>query len=124
LLAAHETLRYTEGRPAGSVLEAVRRGIGECTDYADLYTTLARAAGLPARTVYGLAYKDGTPPSFMFHAWNEVHSDGAWRAMDPTWNQTVTDATHIPMTDSQAANLMLAHSRSDVAFSVTRAEYL
>ena len=120
---AHQQLRYAENKPAGSVLTALARGEGECTDYADLFTTLARAAGFPARNVYGLAYKDGTTPAFMFHAWNEVYRAGEWQAVDPTWNQTKVDATHIPLTDAQAARMMLANNTGQISFHVLSKEY-
>ena len=116
-------LQYSENRPAGSVLRALEQGRGECTDFADLFTTLARAVGLPARTVFGLAYKDGSQPAFMFHAWNEVFSDNRWQSVDPTWNQTRVDATHIPLTDDQAAAMLLASAARSVALSVVDTQY-
>ena len=119
----HAQLRYVENQPSGSVLTALEKGQGECTDYADLFTTLARAAGFPARNVYGLAYKDGPQPAFMFHAWNEVFVDDNWQAVDPTWNQTRVDASHIPLSETQAALMMLANNTGGVSFSVLDAEY-
>lgn len=119
----HQQLRYSEDDPAGSVLQALERGRGECTDYADLLTTVARAAGLPARTIYGLAYKDGSNPAFMFHAWNEVFADGEWHAVDPTWAQVRVDATHIPLTDTQAARLMLANNTVGLKIRILDAQY-
>ena len=120
---AHQQLLYTENRPAGSVSSALQSGRGECTDFADLYTTLARAAKLPARTVYGLVYKDSTKPGFVFHAWNEVYFDDSWHSVDPTWNQTTVDATHLPLTDAQAGAIMLAQSNSGVRFELIRTRY-
>ncbi len=120
---AHQQIDYAENQPAGSVLTALAEGRGECTDYADLFTTMARAAGFPARNVYGLAYKDGPQPAFMFHAWNEVFSDGRWQAVDPTWNQVQVDASHIPLSETQAALMMLANNTGQVSFSVLGKEY-
>ncbi len=120
---AHEQIRYVENQPAGSVLTALAQGEGECTDYADLFTTLARAAGFPARNVYGLAYKDGPQPAFMFHAWNEVFTEGRWQAVDPTWNQIQVDASHIPLSNAQAALMMLANNTGAVSFSVLDTKY-
>ena len=116
--AANRELHYEPGRAAANVSEALQRGYGECNDFADLLTTLARAAGIPARTVYGLAYQPNSPPAFAFHAWTEVHWDGRWQAMDPTFNQRITDATHIPLNDDEAALLMLTHTRSPVAIQI------
>ncbi len=123
LRTAHQALRYALDQPAGSVLGALARGSGECTDYADLFTTLARAANLPARTVYGLAYQDGNTPGFLFHAWNEVYADGRWQAVDPTWNQLRVDATHIPLSEAEAAAFMLANNVAGVSFSIRNLSY-
>ncbi|MEE4284003.1 MAG: transglutaminase-like domain-containing protein [Pseudomonadales bacterium] len=120
---AYERLAYSEDEPAGAVLTALEKQRGECTDYADLFSTLARAAGYPARNIYGLAYKDGANPAFMFHAWNEVYVDGQWRSVDPTWNQTRVDASHMPLSDAQAARLMQANNTSDIYFEVTAKAY-
>ena len=120
---AYNLLDYVEDKPAGSVHRALATQQGECTDYADLYTTLARASGLAAKTVYGLAYKDQSKPAFVFHAWNEVFVDGNWIAVDPTWDQTELDASHIPLSDAQAAELMLAFNTGGVRFELIDAVY-
>ena len=120
----HRQLEYAENNPADGVLKALARGYGECTDFADLLTTLARAAQIPARTVYGLAYRDGSNPVFMYHAWNELYVDNRWVAVDPTWNQTEVDATHIPLSDRQSAALMLAHAQQPVSFEILDTSYL
>lgn len=120
---AHAQLEYAEEEPAGSVIVALAERRGECTDFADLYTTLARAAGFAARTVYGLAYKDGSNPALMFHAWNEVHDGDGWRAVDPTWNQRSADATHLALSDAAAASMMRANNRDGVRFRVLGSSY-
>lgn len=116
-------LEYAENQPAGSVLAALASGTGECADFAELMTTLARAAGLPARTQFGIAYKDGATPSMMFHAWNEIFYDQRWHVIDPTWSQRVADATHVPLSDAQAALLMLTHNKTPIRFEVIRTGY-
>lgn len=119
----HGRLNYVQDQPAGSVAAALRKGSGECTDFADLFTTLARAAGFTARTVYGLAYRDGPEPAFMFHAWNEIADNGRWRAVDPTWNQADADATHIQLEPGIAAQMMLAANTTSVSFDVLAVHY-
>jgi hypothetical protein len=37
--------------------------------------------------------------------WNEVYVNGRWVALDPSWNQTAVDATHIKVTDSSLAGV-------------------
>jgi transglutaminase-like putative cysteine protease len=56
-----------------------------------LFTTLARAAGLPARVAAGVVYLD---KAFYYHAWSEVWL-GQWVAVDPTFHQFPADATHV-----------------------------
>jgi hypothetical protein len=119
----YELLRYEEGKPAGSVLKALETGYGECTDFADLFTTLARTAGIPARTVYGLAYRDSTSPAMMFHAWNEIFYSGQWLSVDPTWNQASTDATHLKLNDTQSTLLIHALNTAPFKFVVNRKSY-
>ena len=103
----HNHVRYHDAERAGSVFDTLRDRVGDCTEFADLYTTLARAIDLPARTVIGLAYRatpaDGAGAgAFALHAWNEVVVDGFWRSVDPTWGQTVADVTHLTLPEGAA----------------------
>ena len=101
----HNHVRYHDTERAGSVFDTLRDRVGDCTEFADLYTTLARAIDLPARTVIGLAYQatltEGAG-AFALHAWNEVAIDGFWRSVDPTWGQTVADVTHLTLPEGAA----------------------
>jgi hypothetical protein len=72
------------------------RGSGDCSEFSLLFVALARAAGIPARRVVGLAATEvDNAPAFGFHAWAEVALDGHWVQVDPTWNEPVADATHL-----------------------------
>ncbi len=71
-----------------------RRGV--CRDYATLYGTLARAAGIPTRLCTGIVYANGR---FFYHAWAESYV-GEWVTFDPTLYDpahpvSYVDATHI-----------------------------
>jgi len=68
---------------------------GDCNEHAAILTALLRAAGIPARVVVGLVYKDGR---FYYHAWNEAYID-KWISMDATLEQIPVDATHIKLID-------------------------
>ena len=71
---------------------------GDCTEHAILFTTLARAAGIPAREVSGLIYNDDNEaPGFLAHAWAESVLDGEWIALDPLWRENTINATHIKL---------------------------
>ena len=123
-LFVHNLLRY-EDVAGRSVFRAVRDRRGDCTEFANLYTTLARAAGLPARTRIGLAYRApdarGGNGEFALHAWNEVAVDGVWRGVDPTWGQTRLDATHLPLPEDDI--LAVAVALPNLAFRVVETIY-
>lgn len=92
--------REVKKEPTVSVpnaLEVLQTMKGDCNEHSALYTALARAAGIPTRTVVGLVY--GERPQggsgFYYHAWVEVFTGKVWIAIDPTWNQLPADATHL-----------------------------
>ncbi len=60
---------------------------------------MCRAAGIPARVVIGMVYV-GQLSGFGYHMWDEVHVNQRWIAIDPTFDQTLVDATHIKLADS------------------------
>ena len=67
-----------------------------CTEFADLFVSLARAAGIPAREVEGYAYTTNPqvqPLSLLsdvLHAWPEYwdNQKHEWVPVDPTWEKT------------------------------------
>ena len=119
-LFVHHHLRYRDTAGGRTVFDTIRDRSGDCTEFADLYTTLARATGLPARTVIGLAYQ-GQMGGFALHAWNEVAIEKSWRGVDPTWGETRLGATHFPLPSDGAmtAIAQLPHLR----FRVVETEY-
>lgn len=66
--------------------EAWSMGGGVCQDYAHIYVTLLRMAGIPARYVCGMVIGEGAS-----HAWAEALCDGRWVAFDPTNDCPVSD---------------------------------
>jgi transglutaminase superfamily protein len=90
---AHVERRVTSGVPSAlSVFEARR---GDCNEQTVLYVALARAAGLPARTVAGVVRLGGGGGGhFYYHAWPEVYL-GDWVAVDPMLDQFPADAAHV-----------------------------
>lgn len=67
-----------------------------CLEFSDLFVTLARSAGIPARTIEGFAYTKNSklrPLSFaddILHAWPEYYDfdKQTWIMVDPTWGNT------------------------------------
>lgn len=79
-----------------SVLDVLDNRTGDCTEHSQLFVTLARAAGLPAREVSGFVYSgDDSMPALSGHAWVEVLIDGQWVGMDPTWRETRLNRSHV-----------------------------
>jgi hypothetical protein len=84
---------------ADTALGVLERKAGDCTEHTLLFVALARAAGLPAREVGGVAYENAPKPKFAWHAWAEVHDGHQWVSVDPTWDQVYVDGTHIKMSE-------------------------
>ena len=81
------------GPPAGApnALSVLRHRSGGSNERAVAFVSLARAAGLPARTVGGLLEQDG---AWAPYAWAEVYL-GGWVAVDPGLDQLPADARHV-----------------------------
>src|SRR5439155_876683 len=86
---AHVERRVTAAVP--SALQVLEKRVGDCNEHAVLFVALARAAGLPARTVVGLVPVDGR---FYYHAWAEVYL-GDWVAVDPMLDEVPAGAAHV-----------------------------
>lgn len=89
----HQSLRRTTPAPgsAPSAVKVLAERAGDCNEFTTLFVALARASGLPARTVSGLIYLGGR---FYYHAWPEVYLND-WVAVDPTFDQFPADAAHM-----------------------------
>jgi hypothetical protein len=67
-----------------NVDDLVERGHAECRGYTLLCTGLCRAAGVPARPVWGLAMLTPEQGGFASHNWVEVYINGVgWVPVDP-----------------------------------------
>ncbi len=86
-------------RPSGDILKD-RRGV--CRDYAILYASLARAAGIPTRIIGGLLLHDNR---LYYHAWNEVWTGKGWVPMDSTRASEVFGANHIKLTEGDETEM-------------------
>lgn len=120
----HDYIRYDHHSTMQSVLDVIDTRRGDCNEYAELFTTLARALNVPARTVIGLAYTEKGSPAFGVHAWNEVLLDGQWHGFDPTWNETVIDATHIALPSDEGGLLMALTSLRELEFGLLSVQHL
>jgi len=89
-----------------SIFDVLDNRKGDCTEYSQLFVTLARAAGLPAREVSGFVYGgDDQAPSLSGHAWVEVLLNGEWIGMDPTWNELELNKSHVQVVNTLVPSL-------------------
>ncbi|MBT1073813.1 transglutaminase-like domain-containing protein [Geobacter grbiciae] len=91
---------------APSPLDTLKSRKGNCQSHARLYTSLARAAGIPTRFVSGLAYLEGK--GFLYHSWAESYVDGGWLQVDPTFGQAPVDATHVKLVEGEGPDDLAA----------------
>ena len=85
-----------------SALDVLQTKQAECQGHAYLYTAFARSLGIPTRVVSGLVYSEQFK-GFLYHSWSESVVDGRWQAVDPSFGQTVADATHIMVVEGDSA---------------------
>lgn len=84
-----------------NAVDVLERGTGDCKAHSVLLVALARAVGLPARTVTGLvAMDDGR---FYYHQWAEIYT-GEWTPVDPTFNQVPADAARVTLSRAGPAD--------------------
>ena len=77
-------------------VEALRTGKGDCTEFAVVLAALARAQGIPARMVVGMAYSQqfaGRKDMFNPHAWVQVYDGTRWISYDAALEGF--DAAHV-----------------------------
>ena len=81
----------------GSAYATFKRGNAACGSQSMLLAALCRAAGIPARVVWGCLYTPEYGGSFGHHGWNEVYMGGAgWIPIDVTIHETnYVDSGHI-----------------------------
>jgi hypothetical protein len=80
-----------------NALEVLQTRRGDCNEHTVLFNAIARAAGIPAKTVVGVVYLRG---AFYYHAWSEVWL-GEWISIDSVLNQFPADATHIKFLEGE-----------------------
>jgi hypothetical protein len=80
-----------------NALEVLQAKKGDCNEHTVLFNALARAAGIPAKTVVGVVYLRG---AFYYHAWSEVWL-GRWVALDSVLNQFPADVTHVKFLEGE-----------------------
>jgi transglutaminase-like putative cysteine protease len=78
-----------------SALETLRAGYGDCGEHAVLMAALLRAAGIPARVVYGLVYVESRR-GYCYHAWVMAWA-GSWIWADPALGVFPASRDRVPL---------------------------
>ncbi|MFH1561671.1 MAG: transglutaminase domain-containing protein [Patescibacteria group bacterium] len=76
--------------------QALLRKSGVCTEFSDLFVSIARAAGIPARELEGFAFSNDPELTGLqvnndvLHSWPEYWDEAkqTWIPLDPTWDKT------------------------------------
>jgi hypothetical protein len=88
-----------EGTRYGPI-KVIEQGYGRCWDFSDVFITLCRASGIPARQVFGILYKKGG------HAWNQVFiKDKGWISIDAPIRKFGVGSNYIPLSISEYGNM-------------------
>lgn len=86
-------------------LDALAKSKGNGLAHARLFSSLARAAGIPTRMVYGIVYLQDH--GFLYHSWAECHI-GSWIPVDPTSGEYPANPLHIKLAEGDSPGDMAA----------------
>ena len=92
-----------------SVEQIINGKTGVCIEYAQLFNSLARLAGIPSLVAYGAA--NGEYDKFEGHAWNLIYYRKKWIYVDPTWNlmSGIVSSSHIYFHDESAKSIEIKY---------------
>lgn len=92
--------------------QVLEQRFGHCWDFADLFTSLARASGLPTRQVMGWLHDaEG-------HVWCDVLVDDHWQSVDPT-SGLACGSNYVPLVVSDDGYMPLVYA-SDLKITVVQ----
>lgn len=96
--AVRARVEYGLDRGFDLASRVARDRTGDCSEFAVLFTALARRFDHPARVVLGLAVLELEPGRYQGfgHAWAEVAEDNLWRLYDPTNEDASGFLAYIP----------------------------
>ncbi|MCA9382854.1 transglutaminase domain-containing protein [Candidatus Dojkabacteria bacterium] len=91
-----DTIDYSQVKRFGlnerqGALKTLQGGAAVCMEYSDLFLTLTRAEGIPARAAFGYGYDSKLAESEQeAHQWVQVYLPGndSWISVDVTWGES------------------------------------
>lgn len=121
-------IRYNyQLQASGSALKTFEKRLGICSDFADLYVSMLRTDGIPARLIGGYVTDNGNGQGG-FHQWVQFYlPHTGWVVADPTWGRygyfaSLQDDWHIPLYDGIRSDISVHWQYAKVASR--RAPYL
>lgn len=108
-----ENMDYTIYNPddVGAVKALKNKG-GDCTDYTDVFVTLCRASGFPARPIEG--YPIDANEISIGHNWSEVFIDGyGWIPFDPTYDDNNGSSQNTTFENLKNTYIYMSNIRND-----------
>lgn len=98
--------------PVGSTDHCLTTKTGNCTDFHSLWTSIARAAGIPTRMVYGGFFKkplDGKDADQSYHCWPEFYAPNVgWIPHDVAVADIFVGDFHLNKDNTEKVNLTTA----------------
>jgi hypothetical protein len=103
----HYDISYANKLPSLAEILQNRRGV--CTEFAHLYNSLARLAGIPSVIIDGAAC--GEYDSCRGHAWNMIYYNNYWIEVDPTWDlmSGVVSSSHVYLKDEGDEDVVIKY---------------
>ncbi|MFK8164696.1 MAG: transglutaminase family protein [Lewinella sp.] len=91
--------------------KALRKGRGDCTEYAELMVALLRNLGIPARKALGHTIHQQKEQRVGYHSWVEVYFEKlGWVSFDPTWADH--EKTYTKFDKMENAYILLGYGHS------------
>lgn len=114
----YNRLGQSQRRGALAALEQPQQSL--CTDFTDLFITIARAKGIPAREIQGFAYSNNSKikpintTADVLHAWPQFYdkTSQSWKSIDPTWGKTTNGVDFFHDLDLNHITFVI-HGQSD-----------
>lgn len=113
--------RVTDGKERLGALKVLKNPQSAvCLEFTDLFITLSRAAGIPAREVDGYAISENAQTHPMgiqdiLHAWPEYYDKDkkSWIMVDPTWGKTTGGVDYFDIFDTDHFAFVIKGMESD-----------
>lgn len=118
---SYDFTRVNDSNRKGSLFAIQNPSNALCTDFTDLFISIARASNFGAREIEGYAYSNNTnikPISLgtdVLHAWPEYYNSKTqkWIAIDPTWAKTTGGINYFDDLDLNHFTFVIHNSKSD-----------